>query len=129
MLALLISHCSGDNPTAGTVTLLNVSYDPTREFYEDINAAFEKSWKEKTGANVEVRQSHGGSGKQARAVIDGQKADVVNFSLESDVTRLVDAKLVAPNWNRTKNDLVLDIQKKFEERNVVQGSRRRETSR
>jgi len=99
MLALLISHCSGDNPTAGTVTLLNVSYDPTREFYEDINAAFEKSWKEKTGTTVEVRQSHGGSGKQARAVIDGQKADVVTLALAYDIDVIAEAASLLPtNW-------------------------------
>src|SRR5260370_294446 len=64
-------------PTAAEVTLLNVSYDPTRELYVDYNAAFAKYWKAKTGTDVKVNQSHGGSGKQARSVIDGLGADIV----------------------------------------------------
>src|SRR6478609_588215 len=63
------------------VTLLNVSYDPTRELYQDYNAAFARHWKELTGENVTINQSHGGSGKQARAVIDGLEADVVTLAL------------------------------------------------
>ena len=63
------------------VTLLNVSYDPTRELYRDVNAAFAGYWKAKTGETVTVRQSHGGSGKQARSVIDGLEADVVTLAL------------------------------------------------
>src|ERR1044071_4719210 len=70
---------------AGTVTLLNVSYDPTRELYEAYNAAFAKYWKEKTGQDVKINQSHGGSGKQARSVIDGLQADVVTLALAADV--------------------------------------------
>ncbi|HCE13259.1 MAG TPA: hypothetical protein DEQ24_11100, partial [Enterococcus sp.] len=66
---------------AADVTLLNVSYDPTRELYQDIDAAFARQWKAKTGDNVTVKQSHGGSGKQARAVIDGLSADVVTLAL------------------------------------------------
>jgi len=67
------------------VTLLNVSYDPTRELYQDFNAAFARQWKAKTGEEVTVRQSHGGSGSQARAVIDGLDADVVTLALAFDV--------------------------------------------
>lgn len=70
-------------------TLLNVSYDPTRELYKDYNAAFAKHWKEQTGENLTIRVSHGGSGKQARSVIDGIKADVVTLALESDIDAIV----------------------------------------
>jgi len=70
---------------AGEITLLNVSYDPTRELYQDYNAAFAKYWKTKTGDTVKVNQSHGGSGKQARAVIDGLEADVVTLALAYDI--------------------------------------------
>src|ERR1700722_9574107 len=70
---------------AKDVTLLNVSYDPTRELYQDFNQAFAKYWKGKTGDNVVINQSHGGSGKQARAVIDGLQADVVTLALAYDI--------------------------------------------
>src|SRR6202044_547737 len=74
---------SGAAPAS--VTLLNVSYDPTRELYEDYNAAFAKYWKAKTGQDVTIKQSHGGSGAQARSVIDGLKADVVTLALAADI--------------------------------------------
>ncbi len=81
------------------VTLLNVSYDPTRELYQDFNKAFSKYWKAKTGQNVTVKQSHGGSGKQARAVIDGLEADVVTLALAYDVDALNEhGKLIPQNW-------------------------------
>jgi sulfate/thiosulfate transport system substrate-binding protein len=83
---------------ANEVQLLNVSYDPTRELYKDINAAFATEWKEKTGEQVIVQQSHGGSGKQARAVIDGLQADVVTLGLGYDIDALADHGLVAQNW-------------------------------
>src|SRR6266702_2104548 len=70
---------------ARDTNLLNVSYDPTRELYQDFNAAFSKYWKEKTGDTVTIQQSHGGSGKQARAVIDGLEADVVTLALAYDI--------------------------------------------
>jgi sulfate/thiosulfate-binding protein len=80
-------------------TLLNVSYDPTRELYQEFNAAFAKHWKEKTGGTVTVRQSHGGSGKQARAVIDGLEADVVTLALAYDIDEIARlGKLVPANW-------------------------------
>ncbi|MES2908810.1 MAG: sulfate ABC transporter substrate-binding protein [Pseudomonadota bacterium] len=84
--------------------LLNVSYDPTRELYQDYNAAFAKYWQQKTGDTVTIRQSHGGSGKQARSVIDGLNADVVTLALAYDIDVIADkAKLLAPNWeNRFK---------------------------
>ncbi len=75
----------GAASASAQVTLLNVSYDPTRELYQDVNAAFVKSWKAKTGQDVTVQQSHGGSGKQARAVIDGLEADVVTLALAYDI--------------------------------------------
>jgi len=84
---------------ADDLKLLNVSYDPTRELYQDYNVAFAKHWKEKTGQAVEVQQSHGGSGKQARAVIDGLDADVVTLALAYDVDQLYQkAKLIPQDW-------------------------------
>ena len=84
---------------AQNVTLLNVSYDPTRELYQDYNAAFAKYWKVKTGQNVTVQQSHGGSSKQARAVIDGLEADVVTLALAYDIDAISEhAKLLPANW-------------------------------
>ncbi|HVN37341.1 MAG TPA: sulfate ABC transporter substrate-binding protein [Myxococcota bacterium] len=80
-------------------TLLNVSYDPTREFYEDFNAAFAKHWKAETGEVVTINQSHGGSGKQARAVIDGLEADVVTLALSLDIDQISErAKLLPKTW-------------------------------
>jgi sulfate transport system substrate-binding protein len=82
------------------VTLLNASYDPTRELYQDINAAFAAYWKRKTGQEVTVRQSHGGSGKQARAVIDGLPADVVTLALAYDIDAVADKGLIAADWQK-----------------------------
>ncbi|MFC3070560.1 sulfate ABC transporter substrate-binding protein [Phenylobacterium soli] len=80
-------------------TLLNVSYDPTRELYKEINAAYAKYWKGKTGQDITVNQSHGGSGKQARAVIDGLQADVVTLALAADIDEIAArAKLLPANW-------------------------------
>jgi sulfate transport system substrate-binding protein len=84
---------------AGPVKLLNVSYDPTRELYQDINAAFAKQWKAKTGVDVVISQSHGGSGKQARSVIDGLQADVVTLGLAYDIDSIAEhAHLLPANW-------------------------------
>lgn len=83
---------------ADDINLLNVSYDPTRELYKDYNELFAKYWKQKTGDNVNVKQSHGGSGKQARAVLDGLEADVVTLALSYDVDQLSRRKLIAENW-------------------------------
>jgi sulfate transport system substrate-binding protein len=85
---------------AADVTLLNVSYDPTRELYQDFNAAFAKYWKAKTGQGVVVNQSHGGSGKQARAVIDGLDADVVTLALAYDIDAIAQSGLIAPGWQK-----------------------------
>src|SRR5262245_48817302 len=83
------------------VTLLNVSYDPTRELYQEIDAAFAKSWQAKTGQAVTINQSHGGSGKQARAVIDGLQADVVTLALAYDVDALNRiGKLIPADWQK-----------------------------
>ena len=84
---------------AAEVTLLNVSYDPTRELYVDYNAAFAKYWKAKTGQDVKINQSHGGSGKQARSVIDGLAADVVTLALAADIDAVASqGKLLPINW-------------------------------
>jgi sulfate transport system substrate-binding protein len=80
--------------------LLNVSYDPTRELYQEINAAFARQWKAKSGQDVAVQQSHGGSGKQARAVIDGLEADVVTLALAYDVDAIAQAGLLARDWQK-----------------------------
>jgi sulfate/thiosulfate transport system substrate-binding protein len=83
------------------VTLLNVSYDPTRELYQEVNAAFAKAWQTKTGQAVTINQSHGGSGKQARAVIDGLEADVVTLALAYDVDALNKVgKLIPADWQK-----------------------------
>lgn len=80
-------------------TLLNVSYDPTRELYEDYNKAFVKYWKQKTGQDVTIKQSHGGSGKQARTVVDGLPADVVTLALAADIDGIANnGKLLPVNW-------------------------------
>lgn len=85
----------------GSVELLNVSYDPTREFYEELNPLFEGFWKEKTGQTVSIRQSHGGSGKQARAVIDGLPADVVTLALAYDIDAVAEkGGKLAPDWQK-----------------------------
>jgi sulfate transport system substrate-binding protein len=87
--------------SAAEVTLLNVSYDPTRELYQDYNAAFAKYWLAKTGDKVTVKASHGGSGKQARAIIDGLEADVATLALAYDVDALYDkAKLIPKDWQK-----------------------------
>jgi sulfate/thiosulfate transport system substrate-binding protein len=83
---------------AQSVELLNVSYDPTRELYQDINARFAAAWQAQAKQRVTIRQSHGGSGKQARSVIDGLPADVVTLALAYDIDSIADRKLIAPNW-------------------------------
>ena len=86
---------------AKDVTLLNVSYDPTRELYHEYNAAFAKHWKAKTGDNVSIKQSHGGSGKQARSVIDGIDADVVTLALAYDIDEIAErGKLLSADWQK-----------------------------
>src|SRR5229473_7631660 len=83
------------------VTLLNVSYDPTRELYQDINEAFSKDWQSKTGGKVTIQQSHGGSGKQARSVIDGLPADVVTLALAYDIDAIQEKSgRIAAGWQK-----------------------------
>ena len=95
--ALLASLAAG----AAEVTLLNVSYDPTRELYQQYDAAFAAFWKARTGDTVSVKQSHGGSGKQARSVIDGLDADVVTLALAYDIDEIAEkAKLIDPQWQK-----------------------------
>jgi len=93
----------GSAPTSA-VTLLNVSYDPTRELYQDYNAAFAKYWLGKTGQTVTIQQSHGGSGKQARAVKDGLPADVVTLALSYDIDALQKAGLINAGWQKRLPD-------------------------
>src|SRR6266571_7740201 len=85
---------------AQDVTLLNVSYDPTRELYQDVNAAFARYWKGKTGKVVTIQQSHGGSSKQARAVLDGLEADVVTLALAYDIDAVAEGGLLAKDWQK-----------------------------
>ena len=85
---------------AKDISLLNVSYDPTREFYADYGKLFSKYWKAKTGDDVVVKASHGGSGKQARSVLDGLDADVVTLALAYDIDAIADKGLLRPDWQR-----------------------------
>ena len=85
---------------AADVTLLNVSYDPTRELYQAYNAAFAKYWQDKTGDHVTIRQSHGGSGKQARSVIDGLQADVVTLALAPDIDAIAERGSIRKDWQQ-----------------------------
>src|ERR1700730_3418077 len=102
-LAVLLASCQGRSESANAtrVTLLNVSYDPTRELYVDFNAAFARYWKAKTGQDVRVDQSHGGSGKQARSVIDGLAADVVTLALAADIDAIATAAKLLPQNSQT----------------------------
>jgi sulfate/thiosulfate-binding protein len=97
LAALLVVGCGGDG--AGVRTLLNVSYDPTRELYQDYNAEFIKHWEAETGERVAVTQSHGGSGSQARSVIDGLQADVVTLALAYDIDAVAERTgKIAADW-------------------------------
>jgi len=106
LLTALLSTLLAAPAFAAEVTLLNVSYDPTRELYQDFNAAFAKSWLAKTGDTVTVKQSHGGSGAQSRAIIDGLEADVATLALAADIDALATkGNLVPANWQtRLKNN-------------------------
>lgn len=85
---------------AADVSLLNVSYDPTRELYQDFNKSFAAQWKSKSGDDLKIKQSHGGSGKQARAVIDGLAADVVTLALAYDIDEIAQRGLIARDWQK-----------------------------
>ncbi|MBF8043464.1 sulfate ABC transporter substrate-binding protein, partial [Klebsiella pneumoniae] len=94
-LTLLLASAS---VLAKDIQLLNVSYDPTRELYEQYNKAFSAHWKQETGDNVVIRQSHGGSGKQATSVINGIEADVVTLALAYDVDAIAERGRIDKNW-------------------------------
>jgi sulfate transport system substrate-binding protein len=101
--AAMLAACGGPGgggaKVANSLTLLNVSYDPTRELYVEYNALFAKYWKDKTGQDVTINQSHGGSGKQARSVLDGLAADVVTLALAGDIDAIAQrGKLLPPDW-------------------------------
>ena len=97
-------NSNSESDSKSTVELLNVSYDPTREFYTKINEGFAKEWKEKTGQDVVIDQSHGGSGKQARSVIEGLDADVVTLALGYDIDKISNAGLIDSNWQSEYKD-------------------------
>jgi sulfate/thiosulfate-binding protein len=97
-LAIALLALSATAPALAQTTLLNVSYDPTRELYRDINRAFVSAWQAKTGRRIVVNMSHGGSGTQARAVLDGLPADVVTLALAADIDALARRALLAADW-------------------------------
>ena len=99
-LSILAALIWANAALAADVTLLNVSYDPTRELYVDFNKAFATAYEKQTGKSVEIKQSHGGSGAQARAVIDGLKADVVTLALAYDIDAIAAKGLTAPDWQK-----------------------------
>jgi sulfate transport system substrate-binding protein len=101
IIAVLAVLAQATLAEAKTITLLNVSYDPTRELYQAVNKAFAEDWKKKTGDDVTINQSHGGSGKQARAVIDGLDADVVTLALAYDIDAIADkGGLLPKTWQK-----------------------------
>jgi sulfate/thiosulfate-binding protein len=104
MLRLVIGLTAGlvisSAASAADVTLLNVSYDPTRELYVDFNKAFAARFKADTGKTIEIRQSHGGSGRQARSVVDGLAADVVTLALAYDIDEIAERGLIAKDWQQ-----------------------------
>jgi sulfate transport system substrate-binding protein len=92
-------HAATPKPVQA-LSLLNVSYDPTRELYQEFNKAFSQYWLNKTGQPLDIRQSHGGSGRQARSVVDGLEADVVTLALSYDVDELANRQLLARDWQK-----------------------------
>ena len=100
--ATTLAACSGGGEKSGnSVEITNVSYDPTRELYQAINPAFAADWKEKTGQDVTFKMSHGGSGKQSRAIIDGLEADVATLALAHDIDAIADkGKLLSADWQK-----------------------------
>ncbi|MDD3174656.1 MAG: sulfate ABC transporter substrate-binding protein [Herbinix sp.] len=104
LLAGILAGCGKNDKSTGSsastqaIEITNVSYDPTREFYEAYNKEFADYWKEKTGQEVTVTQSHGGSGKQARSVIEGNEADIVTLALGYDITAIADAGMIDEGW-------------------------------
>ena len=100
MIAAALLALGLNGVAQAATTLLNVSYDPTREFYQEYNQAFGQYWKQRTGQNVDFKQSHGGSGKQARSVIDGLQADVVTLALANDIDEIANAGLIRKDWQK-----------------------------
>jgi sulfate transport system substrate-binding protein len=100
LAGLLAAATLGGTAAAAEITLLNVSYDPTRELYQDYSAAFARHWKAKAGDNLTINQSHGGSGKQARAIIDGLEADVATLALAYDIDAIADKGLIPQDWQK-----------------------------
>jgi len=100
LLSLAAAVCLAGAAQAADITLLNVSYDPTRELYQAYNQAFARYWQDKTGDHVTIRQSHGGSGKQARSVIDGLRADVVTLALAPDIDAIAERGSIRPDWQQ-----------------------------
>ncbi len=97
--AVTVAGCSGDNGDSGRrAQILNVSYDPTRELYRDVNSAFARQWKQEKGEDLDIRMSHGGSGKQSRSVVDGLEADVVTLALSYDIDAIARAGRLAKDW-------------------------------
>src|SRR3982751_5950283 len=97
---LLVTGLLASAALAADITLLNVSYDPTRELYVEFNKAFAAAYQKETGKSVEIKQSHGGSGSQARAVIDGLKADIVTLALAYDIDAIAAKGLLAADWQQ-----------------------------
>ncbi|ATH95217.1 sulfate transporter subunit [Bacillus glycinifermentans] len=107
VFTLIGAGCSSENTQSsdsGSVELLNVSYDPTRELYQEYNQAFKEYWKEKSGQDVTIKQSHGGSGKQGRSIIDGLEADVATLALAYDIDSIADKGLLSKNWQKELPD-------------------------
>jgi len=100
IILIVIANISLAGAARADVTLLNVSYDPTRELYQEFNAAFSKQWKAKKGETVSIKQSHAGSGAQARAVIDGLEADIVTLALAPDIDAIAAKGLIAADWQK-----------------------------
>ena len=100
LAAVALAFSASTAALAADVTLLNVSYDPTRELYTDFNNSFAQYWQKKSGQKVTIKQSHGGSGKQARAVIDGLEADVVTLALAYDIDAIAEKGLITPGWQK-----------------------------
>ena len=103
-IAAFAGVCSYDAGAGSNIHIINVSYDPTRELYESYNEIFKEHWKEKTGQDVDVIQSHGGSGKQALEVINGLQADVVTLALDYDIDAIENAGMIQSGWKEELPD-------------------------
>lgn len=98
--SLVLTSVAVSSLSQAATDFLNVSYDPTREFYQEYNQNFAQFWKQRTGQTVNFKQSHGGSGKQARAVVSGLEADVVTLALSNDIEEIVKAGYIDKNWQQ-----------------------------